>query len=173
MNSLSEEVMTGAVIEKVFLNETGEKTDLEKLIADSIAQRDARRAAEEAAKQAEEARYTAIFNSIVEGVIELVRETIPAPLRPYLKHTGGTPFLREGLDARTWYPDWLHVQAPGLAEIAIGIARIDSEGAIHLGNIITGGVNLKSSEWSEVIAAAFDHYHNQRRAYSEAARGLG
>ena len=169
MNSLSEEAITAAVIEKVFINETKEPTELEKLIADSIKERDAKIAKADAERQAEEARYDAIFNSVVEDTIKRAKAEIPAPLHPHVKCTNGRP-SRDMLDARTWIPTMLVIDAPGLAEILITV-NIDSEGVVHVYGI-TSGDHFEPGEWPEAICAAHDRYRNQRWEYSKAARAL-
>lgn len=173
MNSLSEEIMTAAVIEKVFLDETKEQTDLKKLIEESIAKRDAKIAASSAATAAEEARYEALFNSIVEDTIEAIKPKVPAPLRQYIKHTHGRP-ARSLLDAKVWTPTMLVIDAPGLACMVL-TTGIDDDGLdavlkISVGESTSG--QFKNDEWPEAIAAAFEYYHKQRAEYSKAARGL-
>src|SRR5262245_59056739 len=96
-------------------------TELEKLIADSIAARDEKIAKGEAERQAEEARYNAIFHSLLKGATEAVKLQIPEPLRDYVIYDFCRP-SKDLLDARTWIPTTMHIKgAPGLEEIALHI----------------------------------------------------
>jgi hypothetical protein len=157
------------------LGEYDERTDepmndLEKLIADSIAARDAKIAEAEAVRKAEDAKYEAIFNEVVNDTIERAKAEIPAPLHQYIKYTNGQP-SNDSLEARTWIPTMLVIDAPGLAEILITV-NIDRESVVHVYGI-TSGEHFESTEWPEAICAAHDRYHNQRAEYSRAARELG
>jgi hypothetical protein len=145
-------------------------TELEKLIADSIAACDAARAAEIAAQEAEEARYEALFQSLVAKSIEAIKPYIPAPLQPYIQ-CASSMGSKDALDAQTWRPTMLHVQgAPGLEEILIAINwRKDWRPEIYE---ITSGDSFDGDQWADAIAAAHDRYHNRRAEYSKAARGL-
>jgi len=171
MNSLSEEIMTAAVIEKTFVNETKEQTELEKLIADSIAARDAKIAKEEAEAAVEEARYDAIFHSLLEGAVEAVKPLIPEPLRPYVLYDYCRP-SKDLLDARTWAPTTMHIKhAPKLEEIAIHINWYGDGRGPEIYTIVSGA-SFEGDEWGEAICAAHDRYHNRRAEYSKAARAL-
>lgn len=152
-------------------------TDLEKLIADSIEARNAKIAEAKAAQRAEEARYKALHRSKVAKTIEAVKPRVPAPLHPYIKYTGGEPepVNRYALDKGTWSPNNLQIDAPGLAKISITFGEVylpSGEEAVAVDGIIVSDAHFQPDQWQEAIAAAFDHYHNQRQGHSEAARGL-
>lgn len=177
MNSFSEEAITAAVIEKAFLNEIAEedkRTELEKLIADSIAARDAKIAEKEAARVAEEARYEALFQSAITETIERVKPLIPPALHRYIKFNGAQPTNRYVLDARNWAPPCLGINAPGLAPLTITIGEDDDEqSCIWRIEVDDSTCGFSGNEWAEAIAAAVDRYHERRAEYSRAAQALG
>lgn len=143
-----------------FLAATREQTDLEKLIADSIEKRERKLAETMAAQTAEERRYAALFRATVASVIERVTPNIPPALQPYIVYKGG-PGPRDMLDARTWRPRMLDIDAPGLCPIKVQIDEFWTadgiEGSrlrvVHLrvdGDITTFGPD----EWQDAIAIA-------------------
>lgn len=145
--------------------------DLQRLIADSIETRNARIAALKAEQEAEQARLDALYQSLLAEAVELVKPGIPSPLHSYIRHTGGRPGAF-ALEARTWRPAALHIDAPGLAVIEIEVAD-DDDGVYQVWTITVAGASFALDEWSDAIAAASDHYRNNRAEYSKAALALG
>lgn len=129
-------------------------TDLEKLVADSIEARERKLAEAEAAKQAEGERYAALFRAIVADVIERIKPHVPAPLQSYITYKGG-PGPRDMLDARTWRPRLLDIDAPGLRLIGFQITD-GQDGALKVCSLRVDGdtTTFGPDEWTEAIAVA-------------------
>ena len=167
MNSFSEEAMTAAVIEKVFLNETAEKpaaTELEKLIVDSIEKRDRQDAERKQKEDEEEGEYQSLLAQAIEMRLGELVDQIPHPLLHYCEPTDAPAHFEKSYSIQKlrdgWRPDHFRVTAPGLATIFFSVgADWDNEankwGAPYVKSLSTSAqYRDEHKKWFLAIAVA-------------------
>lgn len=111
-------------------------TNLEKLIADSIAKRSAQEADQLAAAAREESQYQDLLTKAIDKRLAQLTSEIPPALQPYCEATD-TPSGDRGQQIKKlgegWLPDCFRINAPGLATIFFRVGKEWDEKAQNWG----------------------------------------